>query len=149
MKEPKRRSARAPEAQAAPRPTASLLEAIDEVSRALARLKDELLTALAEPPEDVWVSQKETPLTKRAHCALARRLSAEGHPGASIAGRRHYLTRAVISEHLRGLPARAQAATPASVVAELERKLRGVRSGRTPKSVADELERKLRHVEGW
>lgn len=108
------------------------LEALTlEVARAIVEPLRRLLEQLA-PPADEWVSQAETPLTKRVHCALARRLSAEGHSGASIAGRRHLLTRAVISEHLRGLPAPKKAPTVSaapSVVEELERELAVLRGG--------------------
>jgi hypothetical protein len=91
-----------------PRPTAGLLAAIDALSGALARLQLELEAALQTPTEDVWIDQKKSPLTSRAHCKLTRELKRAGHPGAAITGKRHLLTQAAINEYLRGLPAPAR-----------------------------------------
>lgn len=53
-------------------------------------------------PDDL-IDQHSTPLGKRAHCALTRRLAAQKHPGAAIIGRRMLLSRKAITEHLAGL----------------------------------------------
>ena len=62
---------------------ADALEAQAATLRALART--------AGPPIDL-VDQHASPLGNRRHCAAVQALVALGKPGASIVGRRHFLT---------------------------------------------------------
>ncbi|HLV22480.1 MAG TPA: hypothetical protein VKZ49_16415 [Polyangiaceae bacterium] len=54
------------------------------------------------------VDQAASPLGRRRHIALVRRLHAAGDDRAAIVGRTHYATRGAIDDELRRLGQRAQ-----------------------------------------
>jgi hypothetical protein len=55
------------------------------------------------------VDQKASPLGPRRHCAIVRARMLRGDNGASIVGRRFYLTRSALDEEVRAVGARVVA----------------------------------------
>lgn len=101
---------------------ADALEAQAAVLRALA------LDAAKSSPSDM-IDQTSSPLGNRRHCAAVQRRVSKGLPGASIVGRKHYLSPDALEQELaQAKPAKARRTAPANDVPtpidELDRKLK-------------------------
>jgi len=49
-----------------------------------------------------WISQADSPIGRKRHCAAVRRRLEQGMDGAAIVGRRHLLSASALSEELTG-----------------------------------------------
>jgi hypothetical protein len=82
---------------------ASALETQAATLRALAQ------EAAKDSPTDL-IDQVASPLGNRRHCAAVQRLVAAGKPGASIVGRKHFLTPEALQAELANASPRKRAA---------------------------------------
>lgn len=64
------------------------------------RVAELVVQRLRDTAQHDLVSQGESPLGSRRHCAAVRRRIDRGQPGASIVGRRHLLSREALAEEL-------------------------------------------------
>lgn len=75
-----------------------------------------------------WISQHESPLGRRRHCAAVRRRVSAGNSGACIGGREHRLSTEALAEELESVSRRTlkKKVVPQSsnVIDELKRELR-------------------------
>lgn len=71
---------------------------LEEIQAQLARIEARL--AKCASPSTELVDQRQSPLGRRRHCAAVRRLVAEGDGRVAIVGKKHLMTRAVLTEEL-------------------------------------------------
>jgi len=78
------------------------------------RVADQVVKRLRAHDQNM-VTQAESPLGSRRHCAAVQRRVAAGLPGASIVGRKHFLTHEALQEELSRLrPRNGSAAVDAA-----------------------------------
>lgn len=73
---------------------------------ALARHLAPLVADILRGADSTLIGQRESPLGPRRHCAAVRARIKSGKTGASVVGRRFYLTRAALDEEIRTIGAR-------------------------------------------
>jgi hypothetical protein len=66
------------------------------------RVADQVVKRLRAHEQDM-ISQAESPLGRRRHCAVVQRRVASGQPGAAVVGRKHLLSPTALSEELSRL----------------------------------------------
>jgi len=101
-----------------------LLATLARILRAAADECDAISRELAVEQFD-WISQAESPIGRRRHCAAVRARMSRGLPGACTVGRRHLLSPEALREVLVGY-GRPVPPAESDVVRELRRRLRQV-----------------------
>lgn len=101
------------------------MNSAEETLDALARVLAPRVAEILRGADSTLISQNGSPLGPRRHCAAVRARVRRGELGASIVGRRFYLTRAALDEEIRAIGARVVVKPPAKPdpLADLARRL--------------------------
>lgn len=101
----------------------ALEDAVAQLAKALApAIAAEVVAQLRAGETPGMVDQSSSPLGRRRHIAVVRKLVAAGEPGAAIVGRRYLLARDAIEAELVKVsrkPSKAKVAAPADELAAL------------------------------
>jgi hypothetical protein len=108
------------------------MRGLDQYSRGLASLREQVIAASNQSTVDEWVSQRDPHvLPPRVRTRICRALIARGDARATVVGRIHCVRRSALDEHMRG-------ASVAAIAAPLSSEAQ---------SVADMIRRKFAELE--